>query len=543
MVAQTLAKPLIGAQRLERISRAVTLLAFSIAALSVIVAPMLALSWANRPFPGFLLDHALTVTDQGGAGWTGRAAGIDLGERIVRMGGGGIADEGDYLATLGTLEVGDTVALSTRTKAGADSYYPAVALMEFPMRDLFRLFWMPYLMGLAYLGIGAWIYAARGATPPGRALAFFCFSAAVAQALYFDIFSTHVGTPVWAVAIAALGGALLSLAMRFPLQAQIVSRRPGMLAIPYLVSIGLGVWAAAALYNTADSWQYLVARDITYRYTGIGAVLFLGTMLFRAFRSREATVRRQARIVLLGAAVSFMPMIVWIMTPLIGIRLHFEPALYMPWLVIFPLAVAIAIFRYRLLQMDAIVNRTILWGLLTAVLAGLVSVSITVLQKIFQAITGQKSDIAVVLTSLILVSVFTPVKTRMQSFLDRTLKESPEHIRNLREFGSEVRSYVQMSDRELMMKRLLNEAAAGMDAQCGAISMAANGNGRLETVYTYGAWRGEAWVAAPLEYAGTRYGLLLLGPRQGRKPYTREEFAALQGAATEVAHALAVGKY
>ncbi len=94
----------------------------------------------------------------------------------------------------------------------------------------------------------------------------------------------------------------------------------------------------------------------------------------------------------------------------------------MPWLVIFPFGVAIAIFRYRLLEMDAIVNRTIMWGLLTAVLAGVISVSITVLQKIFQLATGEKSDVAVVLTSLILVSVFTPIKTRLQAFLDRRLQ-------------------------------------------------------------------------------------------------------------------------
>jgi hypothetical protein len=171
-----------------------------------------------------------------------------------------------------------------------------------------------------------------------------------------------------------------------------------------------------------------------------------------------------------------------------------------------------------------------------------ISVSVTVLQKVFQTVTGEKSDVAVVLTSLILVSVFTPVKTRIQSLLDRSFKDSPEHIRNLQEFGGEVRSYVHLSDRQLMTKRLLDEAAQGMDAQCGAITMTLNGNGRSETVHTYGDWRGEAWVAAPLEYDQKRIGLLLLGPREGLKPYTREEFAALLSAAKEVAHALAVAK-
>jgi hypothetical protein len=526
---------------LERFSRALTLTAAALATLSVILAPMLALSWANRPFPGFLMDHTLVVTDQNGEGWSGRAAGVNFGQRVTRVAGSPVRNDGEYAQVIASLEVGDNVAIFTELREGGEKFFPAVTLGEFSSRDLFRLFWMPYLMGLAYLSIGAWIYRARGATRPGRALAFFCFAAGVAQGLYFDTFSTHVGTPVWAVAIAALGGSLISLAMRFPQEAKIVQRRPAMLLVPYIVSLVIGIWAAVTLYNRAQPWQYLVARDVSYRWVGIGGLIFLGTMLYRALRGSEATVRRQARIVLLGSAIAFLPIIVWIMTPVVGIRLHFEPSLYMPWLVIFPFSVAIAIFRYRLLEMDSIVNRTILWGLLTAILAGVVSVSITVLQRLFQAFTGEKSDVAVVLTSLILVSVFTPIKTRLQAFLDRTFKDSPEHIRALREFGSEVRSYVQMSDAGLMTKRLLEEAAGGMDAQSGAISLVVPGSGRLETAHTYGDWRGEAWVAAPLEHGGKRHGLLLLGPRAGMRPYSKQEFETLQTAANEVAHALAVG--
>jgi hypothetical protein len=352
------------------------------------------------------------------------------------MAGTQVRSDSEYQEVLGTLDAGDTVAIVTEQRDGGDKFFPAVTLGLFSERDLARLFWMPYLMGLVYLSIGAWIYQARGTTRPGRALAFFCFAAGVAQALYFDMFSTHVGTPVWALAIAALGGSLISLAMRFPQEARVVQRRPVILLAPYLISLAIGTWAAVSLYNTDRPWEYLVARDVSYRWVGIGGLIFLGTMLYRALRGSEAPVRRQARIVLLGSAIAFVPIIVWIMTPVVGIRLHFEPAYYMPWLVIFPFSVAIAIFRYRLLEMDSIVNRTILWGLLTAVLAGVVSVSITVLQKVFQAFTGEKSDVAVVLTSLILVSIFTPVKTRLQAFLDRTFKESPAHIKALREFGS-----------------------------------------------------------------------------------------------------------
>ncbi len=167
----------------------------------------------------------------------GRAAkaGIALGQRVTRIGGNGVANDGEYVAALGRPQCRrHGLDLDAHERDGNDKFFPAVALIRFPTADLSRLFWMPYLMGLAYLSIGAWIYRARGATPPGRALAFFCFAAAMAQACTSTSTRRTSGRRVWAVAMAALGGALLSLAMRFPQQARIVQPRPGMLAIPYL---------------------------------------------------------------------------------------------------------------------------------------------------------------------------------------------------------------------------------------------------------------------------------------------------------------------
>jgi len=219
-----------------------------------------------------------------------------------------------------------------------------------------------------------------------------------------------------------------------------------------------------------------------------------------------------------------------------GVFLRFYPLLYMPSLVIFPLGVAIAIFRYRLLEMDAIVNRTILWGTLTAILAGVMSVTVSLLQKFFIAVTGEESDVAVVLTSLILVSAFTPVKSLLQSFVDRRFKEAPDTTKPLRAYGEEVRAYLQMRDTEQIVMRLLEEAARSLGAVSGAVNLTTDG--RVRTVCTYGVWRGDALAAAPLDHEGRQYGLLLLGPRRDGETYTAAEFAALQQVAQTVAHAL-----
>ena len=90
-----------------------------------------------------------------------------------------------------------------------------------------------------------------------------------------------------------------------------------------------------------------------------------------------------------------------------------------------PVAVGIAILRYRLYEIDVIINRTLVYGLLTAVLAGLYTGALALFQRLFVAITGQGSDFAIVMTLFVLATVFTPIKTSLQSAVDARLRTTP----------------------------------------------------------------------------------------------------------------------
>jgi hypothetical protein len=87
-----------------------------------------------------------------------------------------------------------------------------------------------------------------------------------------------------------------------------------------------------------------------------------------------------------------------------------------------PIAVGIAILRYRLYEIDVIINRTLVYGLLTAVLAGLYTAALALFQRLFVAVTGQGSDLAIVMTLFVLATVFTPIKTSLQTAVDARLK-------------------------------------------------------------------------------------------------------------------------
>jgi hypothetical protein len=84
-----------------------------------------------------------------------------------------------------------------------------------------------------------------------------------------------------------------------------------------------------------------------------------------------------------------------------------------------PIAIGVAILRYRLYEIDLIINRTLVYGSLTATLVALYLGGIVVLQRFFVLLTGEQSTLAVVASTLLIAALFTPLRRRIQSFIDR----------------------------------------------------------------------------------------------------------------------------
>jgi hypothetical protein len=89
------------------------------------------------------------------------------------------------------------------------------------------------------------------------------------------------------------------------------------------------------------------------------------------------------------------------------------------WLLGMPVAMGIAILRYRLYEIDLIINRTLVYGALTAILATLYFGGIVVLQRLFVALTAQESQLAIVASTLAVAAIFNPLRRRIQALVDR----------------------------------------------------------------------------------------------------------------------------
>src|SRR5215216_336461 len=105
-----------------------------------------------------------------------------------------------------------------------------------------------------------------------------------------------------------------------------------------------------------------------------------------------------------------------------------------------PIAIGVAILRYELYEIDLLINRTLVYSSLTATLVALYFGGIVVLQRVFVALTGQKSTLAVVASTLLIAALFTPLRRRIQSFIDRRFyRRKYDARKTLEAFSSKLR--------------------------------------------------------------------------------------------------------
>jgi hypothetical protein len=114
-------------------------------------------------------------------------------------------------------------------------------------------------------------------------------------------------------------------------------------------------------------------------------------------------------------------------------------------LLIVPVFTYIAIVRYRLYDIDVVINRTLVYGSLTAMLVALYFVGIVVLQRLFVLLTGQQSTLAIVASTLLIAALFTPLRSRIQSFIDRRFYRRKYNARKtLEAFSAQLRNETDM---------------------------------------------------------------------------------------------------
>jgi hypothetical protein len=164
-------------------------------------------------------------------------------------------------------------------------------------------------------------------------------------------------------------------------------------------------------------------------------VLALASVVVRYIRSEDVQ-RQQIKWLMLATALSASMVFFEEIT---RIEMDTE-APFAISIALFPVAIAAAIFRYRLYNIDVIINRALVYGSLTAMLALVYLGGVVGMQYAFRSLTGGESQLAVVASTLAIAGLFVPLRRQIQSFIDRRFyRRKYDAAKTLEAFGARLR--------------------------------------------------------------------------------------------------------
>ncbi len=216
------------------------------------------------------------------------------------------------------------------------------------------------------------------------------------------------------------------------------------------------VFANSPLAVTPALWAYLRPLAwIAFSVLALCYVTALFSLIFRFGRAQEDE-RQQIKWLAYTAALY------WISVPLllVGVLgsnrfgMWVGLGLGLPAIFGMLISTAFAILKYRLYDIDIIINRTLVYGTLTGLLALTYFVSAVLLERLFRALTGSASQATVVVSTLLILGLFSPLRRRVQAEIDRRFyRRKYDAQKMLTEFSATVRDEV---DLQVLSQKLIN---------------------------------------------------------------------------------------
>ena len=169
-----------------------------------------------------------------------------------------------------------------------------------------------------------------------------------------------------------------------------------------------------------------------------GFILF--AQIYRYGKVSNATERQQTKWFLFGVGMFFATLLLFVLIPDSFRNSILAQDLLALVFLIFPISVALAVLRYRLFDIDIIIRKTVTYTLVVALLAIVYFGSVILLQQIFANLTGQRSEVITVLSTLAIAVLFVPLRNRIQNAIDkRFYRKKYDAQKVLQKFSEPVR--------------------------------------------------------------------------------------------------------
>ncbi len=243
----------------------------------------------------------------------------------------------------------------------------------------------------------------------------------------------------------------------------------------WLVVFGLGLCAFFILFVTFlkewraldDSWgltnpigfHSLAFPMLLWSVLLLSFAAFSVASLFVRYRRAQTEERKQIKWLLYAAGIFFVIYTAgFVRSDSTGTVNEIFNALLNLGILAFPIAIGIAILRYRLYDIDIIIRKTLQYTAVTALLALIYFGSVFLLQRLFSDITGEQSPLVLVVSTLLIAALFAPLRRRIQDGIDRRFYRKKYNAQQvLAQFARTARDETDMDALLAELERVVQE--------------------------------------------------------------------------------------
>jgi len=526
-------------------------MAATMATLTLCMAMAVGLSsyaWIDRVFPGFVLLDNRLVASVGLPHWSGAHVADLPWWQVVAVEGVPVDSCDEVYDLVAALPVGHSVTYTLRRDGRQHDV--AVEANRFLKGDWWAFFFPFLFNGVVTIACGVivWVVGPRRIVSDaflalGTITGVFLLTAA-------DWYGPGRFAPTAAIGEALLAGGVVHVAAVFPVESRHVRWRfLGYLACLPVLAIKLIYYERPEIYVATLNWSY---AEI-----GI-ATLLLSSRLVAAYRASASPLALQrARLVAVGTVLGIVaPGLVLTVTVILGGRVQSNIAAFLPF--VFAVSVSLAIVRHDLFEIDAMVKRGTYYVALTGVVGGLYLLTVFLFHQLLRLGLVSESPLFPLAFTLALLLVLNPLRSRLQSMLDRVFFGTRFDI-------AEVLSEVT----ESLSSALSREKVAGLVCACvdrvipnagtvlldsvplslqeplqsGRVLSTADALEQYSDLAAHDAVKSElmsrtAELAVAIQRHGQLIGVLLVGPKRSGLFYTASDAEFLRALAHSAAIAL-----
>ena len=316
--------------------------------------------------------------------------------------------------------------------------------------------YVPYFLGLIFLASSIWVLSQRKDDAAGQTYSIFAALMAVSLFCLFDVITSQRLFSIWMVSVSLSSGALINLAFIYPDQVRFNIPRATSHYLGYLPSVILVVLTFALQILSGSEEKFAIILLLELIFIVLAFFFFFCATLMRRIGSPSPMVREQARLILWGYGLAFVPPLVLSLVNFIRTDIQLHPAFFI-LISAFPVSLTYTLLRYKSLGGISLLKRSIIYGTLLVLIAGSYALLVSGLSLLLGNRLDYNPPILVGAIVFLIALMFYPLRSNLQARVDTIFfKRDATFQVSLQSFGHQLTRQTEIISILNLVRQVIN---------------------------------------------------------------------------------------